>query len=146
MAMLARGRLDGRETYGTVDGEWFQPLTGDLTAHRPQGDPVGLGDVELLPPTAPRSMLMTMGGFMPPDGSPLPPDATPWLVPKLTTSVGGDNAVVVVPSYVDTVWIEIELAIVIGKPIHNATQEEACDAILGYTIFNDVSAPQFILD
>jgi len=146
MTLLARARIDGHETYGEVEGDRFQPLTGGLTDHRAEGDPVALGDVELLAPTAPRSMLMTMGGFMPADGSPLPPNATPWLVPKLTTSVGGDNAVVVVPTYVTTIWIEIELAIVIGKTIHNATPDEARDAILGYTIFNDVSAPQYLFD
>jgi acylpyruvate hydrolase len=35
---------------------------------------------------------------------------------------------------------EVELAIVIGKPVRRATRAEAADAIAGFTVLNDVSA------
>ena len=37
-------------------------------------------------------------------------------------------------------WVETELAIVVGKPLHKASMEEASQAILGVTIANDVTA------
>ncbi|RIK79844.1 MAG: 5-carboxymethyl-2-hydroxymuconate isomerase [Planctomycetota bacterium] len=40
----------------------------------------------------------------------------------------------------DEVDYECELAVVIGKPCKNATQENALDYVLGYTCANDVSA------
>jgi 2-keto-4-pentenoate hydratase/2-oxohepta-3-ene-1,7-dioic acid hydratase in catechol pathway len=40
----------------------------------------------------------------------------------------------------DKVDYEAELAIVTGKPLRNASEEAAMDAILGYTAANDVSA------
>ena len=142
--LLARARIGGRNEMGEVNGDSFQPLAGDdLTALTPVGSALPLADVELLAPTEPRSLVVTMGGFLPADGT-LPPDATPWLVPKLTTSIGGQNAVIEVPPFVSTVWIEIELAIVIGKTVYNASPDEAREAILGYTIFNDASAPQYL--
>jgi len=144
-ALLARARLDGRESFGGVEGDRFEPLAGDdLTALRPAGEPVPLADVELLAPATPRAVLATMGGFVPPDGTPLPPGAEPWLFPKLASPIGGDGAVIRVPPFVESIWVEVELAIVIGKTARNASADEARDAILGYTIFNDATAPQFL--
>jgi 2-keto-4-pentenoate hydratase/2-oxohepta-3-ene-1,7-dioic acid hydratase in catechol pathway len=121
-------------------------LAGDVFATPSRhGEPVALADVALKSPTAPRTVLVTMGGFLPADGTPLAPDAVPWLVPKVTPRVSGDGGQVVVPSFVSTLWIEVELAIVIGKLARNVTPDEARAAIFGYTCFNDVSAPQFIL-
>lgn len=41
---------------------------------------------------------------------------------------------------VDSLDYEVELAVVIGKDTKNISKEEAFDAVLGYTIINDVSA------
>ena len=40
----------------------------------------------------------------------------------------------------DAVDYECELAVVIGKPCHNVSREDALDYVLGYTCANDVSA------
>ena len=34
---------------------------------------------------------------------------------------------------------EVELGVVIGRPVYRATPEEAAAAIAGYTVINDVS-------
>lgn len=41
---------------------------------------------------------------------------------------------------VDSLDYEVELAVVIGKDVKNISREDAFDAVLGYTILNDVSA------
>jgi len=65
---------------------------------------------------------------------------TPPIFLKTTTAVCGPNdPIVLPPGFEDTVDWEVELVVVIGKRIKDVTEEEAGDAILGYTISNDVS-------
>jgi 2-keto-4-pentenoate hydratase/2-oxohepta-3-ene-1,7-dioic acid hydratase in catechol pathway len=88
-----------------------------------------------------------MGGFLPRDGPPLPAGATPWLLPKLAATVSGDGGEIVVPSFLEgPLWIEAELAIVIGKQVRAASEQEAREAIFGFTVFDDVSAPEFLFE
>jgi 2-keto-4-pentenoate hydratase/2-oxohepta-3-ene-1,7-dioic acid hydratase in catechol pathway len=142
---IARAQVDGRDLFGEVEGDWFHPLAGDAFAGSARaGDPVPLTGVTLQSPAAPRTLLVTMGGYRAADGTPPPAGAVPWLVPKLPGVISGDNGEVVVPAFVTTVWIEVELAIVIGRRVRNATENEARAAIFGFTCFNDVSAPQFL--
>ncbi|MDO9406675.1 MAG: fumarylacetoacetate hydrolase family protein [Polaromonas sp.] len=44
------------------------------------------------------------------------------------------------PDFAQRMDYELELAVVIGKTVCNATPEQAMDAVFGYTIFNDFSA------
>jgi 2-keto-4-pentenoate hydratase/2-oxohepta-3-ene-1,7-dioic acid hydratase in catechol pathway len=55
-------------------------------------------------------------------------------------SVIGPNDDVIRPSSAKLMDYELELAIVIGGPVKNLSEESALDAIFGYTIFNDFSA------
>ena len=41
-------------------------------------------------------------------------------------------------------WAEPELAVVLGQSVYRADVEEAAAAIAGFTIFNDVTAPEYI--
>jgi 2-keto-4-pentenoate hydratase/2-oxohepta-3-ene-1,7-dioic acid hydratase in catechol pathway len=142
---VGRALVDGRSVAGRIADGQFQPCSGTVFA---LGDPTGaripLDEVKLLSPTDPRKVLIQMGGFMPADGSPLPPGAVPWLLPKLTSSVSGQDGEVVVPSGISKTWAEVEVAIVIGRRVRSADETEAAGAILGYTCFNDVSAPEFL--
>ncbi|KAI0967267.1 FAA hydrolase [Xylaria arbuscula] len=51
-----------------------------------------------------------------------------------------DGAQITYPSYCDYLDVELELGVVLGKPLYNATPEEATDAIAGFCVFNDFSA------
>ncbi|MFE4756765.1 fumarylacetoacetate hydrolase family protein [Streptomyces mirabilis] len=62
-----------------------------------------------------------------------------FLLPP-TSVVGPDDAVVIPQDPAARVDWEAELAVVIGRRIHEVTVDEALDAIAGYTIVNDVSA------
>lgn len=66
----------------------------------------------------------------------------PIIFMKAPTTVIGPNQSVVLPRFLrsDKVDYEGELAVVIGRPCKNVTQEEALDYVLGYTVANDVSA------
>lgn len=52
----------------------------------------------------------------------------------------GDGDVIEWPSYTSYLDYELELAFVIVKPLRNASQQEALDAIGGFMVLNDVSA------
>jgi 2-keto-4-pentenoate hydratase/2-oxohepta-3-ene-1,7-dioic acid hydratase in catechol pathway len=146
---IGRARIAGDLRSGEIENGMFHPVAGDVlagTATR-SGEPVELGRVRLESPIEPNRILITMGGFMPADGSPLPPGAAPWFFPKLAATTLGDHGEVIVPGYLTKkVWVEAELAIVIGRELRAATEDEAVDAIFGFTCFNDVSAPEYLFE
>ena len=55
-------------------------------------------------------------------------------------SVVGHGADIQWPHFAQRLDYEVELAVVIGRRVKNASVEEAMDAVFGYTIFNDFSA------
>lgn len=138
---LARAAVDGNVRHGEVEGETFHELEGNIYT-RPQrtGLEWPLAEVHLLAPVTPGRILFVMGGFLPPDVDALPPGQEPWMLPKAVETVSGPGAVVVAPPGTGF-WVEPELAIVIGKEIHNASEAASREAILGYTCFNDITVP-----
>ena len=67
----------------------------------------------------------------------------PVVFSKFSTSVIAPGEPVVLPSTSQQVDYEAELAVVIGRRAKNITADRACDYVLGYTAFNDVSARDF---
>jgi acylpyruvate hydrolase len=63
----------------------------------------------------------------------------PTLFAKFAESLLGPRDDLVLPSVSQRVDWEVELGVVIGSPIHRATEDEAAAAIAGYTVINDVS-------
>ncbi|KAI0423573.1 FAA hydrolase [Xylaria sp. FL1042] len=51
-----------------------------------------------------------------------------------------DGADVAYPAYCDYLDVELELGVLLGKPLYNASPEEATAAIAGFCVFNDFSA------
>jgi len=63
----------------------------------------------------------------------------PTLFAKFADSLLGARDDLVLPSVSERVDWEVELGVVIGRPVHRATPAEAAAAIAGYTVVNDVS-------
>ncbi|MGW6331683.1 fumarylacetoacetate hydrolase family protein [Nocardia rhamnosiphila] len=63
----------------------------------------------------------------------------PTLFPKFADSLIGPNDPIVKPAETDALDWEVELVVVVGKPVRRATEAEAADAIAGFTVMNDVS-------
>lgn len=55
-------------------------------------------------------------------------------------SVVGHEAEIEWPVYAGKMDYELELAVVIGRTLRNASEQEAMEGVFGYTIFNDFSA------
>jgi 2-keto-4-pentenoate hydratase/2-oxohepta-3-ene-1,7-dioic acid hydratase in catechol pathway len=62
---------------------------------------------------------------------------------KPTSSVIGPEDEIVIPAGIEQVKFESELAVVIGKEAKNVPESDVLDYVFGYTIGNDVTAPQF---
>ena len=63
----------------------------------------------------------------------------PTLFAKFAETLTGPRDDLVIPSVSERVDWEVELGVVIGRPVYRATPEEASAAIAGYTVINDVS-------
>lgn len=70
----------------------------------------------------------------------LNPPKDPVVVMKPRTALCGYADNILYPEFVTQLDYEVELAIIIGKNCKNVTEDEAKNAIFGYTILNDVSA------
>jgi acylpyruvate hydrolase len=63
----------------------------------------------------------------------------PTLFAKFAQTLLGAHDDLVLPSVSNRVDWEVELGVVIGRPIYRASRDEAAAAIAGYTVTNDVS-------
>jgi acylpyruvate hydrolase len=63
----------------------------------------------------------------------------PTLFAKFADTLMGANDDLVLPAVSDRVDWEVELAVIIGRPVYRASTEEAAAAIGGYATLNDVS-------
>lgn len=63
----------------------------------------------------------------------------PTLFPKFADTLIGANDDIVKPAETDALDWEVELVAVIGAPVRRATEEQAVEAIAGFTVMNDVS-------
>jgi acylpyruvate hydrolase len=63
----------------------------------------------------------------------------PTLFAKFADTLLGARDDLVLPSVSERVDWEVELGVIIGRPIYRATPEVAAAAIAGYTVINDVS-------
>ena len=65
---------------------------------------------------------------------------TPDFFTKASTSIIGPNHPIILPTFSNEVDYEVELAFIFGKKGKNISKREALDHIIGYTVFNDVTA------
>lgn len=142
---IARGRVAGKITYGIVHDDSFVALPGDPFGKLDTtGSAVDLHAVELLPPVKPSRVLVILGGFLRDDES-ATTQVEPRLFPKVVSGHLGPGAVIPRPSVLTgDLMMEAELALVVGQRVHNVDVDEAWDAILGFTAYNDVTAAEFV--
>lgn len=63
----------------------------------------------------------------------------PTLFPKFADTLLGAGDDIVKPAETDALDWEAELAVVIGKAVRRADEQQAADAIAGFTVMNDIS-------
>jgi 2-keto-4-pentenoate hydratase/2-oxohepta-3-ene-1,7-dioic acid hydratase in catechol pathway len=122
-----------REVTGDIFGEW------DYT-----GQTFSEGEVKLLAPLKPNQIIGIGANYVSKvEEIPEQLPEIPVFFFKPTSSVIGPEEEIVIPEGIDQVKFESELAIVIGKEAKNVSESEVLDYVFGYTVGNDVTAPQF---
>ncbi|MEJ3404138.1 fumarylacetoacetate hydrolase family protein [Rathayibacter sp. YIM 133350] len=141
---IARFSNEGRIAFGVVDDDELVVLSGDpmYAGYETTGERVPIADATLLAPVIPRSKVVAvgknyldhaaeMGGEAP---------AEPLIFLKPNTAVIGTGDTIILPPQSQQVDFEGELAIVIGRITKNISEDDALDAVFGFTVANDVTA------
>ena len=144
----ARFDQNGTATYGIVEGDSIQPVSGTPFGEwKKSGAAVSVSDVKLLIPFEPvtfyacglnyaehvREVAAKIGA-----PTVLPPN--PDVGYRANNSLVAHNEAIVIPKdATEKVQYEGELVVVIGKKAKHLIRENALDCVLGYTIGNDVS-------
>ncbi|MFN4283967.1 MAG: fumarylacetoacetate hydrolase family protein [Alphaproteobacteria bacterium] len=147
MTLWLRFARDGREGFGTLDGETIAVHQGDMFgANAPTGETLALADVTLLTPSAPQKMVCLWNNsraVAAKNNLAEPPEPLYFL--KAPTAYLAHGQTIPRPaSYDGRVIYEAELGIVIGKRCSGADEAAAQAAIFGYTCVNDVTALELL--
>ena len=144
-----------RTEYGTtatrLDGDLLVPLeaadVGELLAGggegrpRPGAVPVPVAAADFAPVVPRPGKVICVGlnyrAHIAETGREMP--EYPTLFAKFADTLMGARDDLVLPSVSERVDWEVELGVIIGRPLYRATPAEAAAAIAGYTVVNDVS-------
>lgn len=139
---IARVLIDQKEYIGCVEGERFYPFEQeDICCTRVQARFFSLKEGRILAPCKP-SKIVCVGLNYKEHAKELDfaTLAQPQIFLKPPSGVIGPEESIAYPACCQRVDYEAELAVVMGKKVKEITQDEAPDAILGYTCLNDVTA------
>ena len=143
---FARFKVEGSEVYqGVLTEDTMKVIEGDLFGDWTYtGETFSVSEVTLLAPLEPNQIIGIGANYVSKKAD-LPSELPeiPVFFFKSTSSVIGPEADIVIPEGIDQVKFESELAIVIGKEAKNVPESEVLDYVFGYTVGNDVTAPQF---
>ena len=137
----------GHVGFGQLLDEQIQPHAGNLFGdHRPDGEPLPLSSVQVLPPCRPGQIIGLWNNFR------AAADKNGWAVPaeplyflKSPGAAAGHGQPIPVPrAYGGRVAYEGELVIVIGRRTAGVAVEQAGEHIFGYTCGNDVTAIELL--
>jgi len=139
---IARYKTEGGHRYGIVEEGRLYPCAGDpFTGLKKEKKSIDLGSVRLLAPVSPPNVIcagLNYKKHAEEAGLPFPPN--PLIFLKATTSVCGPGDSILLPKRdPDEIDYEVELAIIIGKQVRDLPEDRVHEAILGYTVANDVS-------
>jgi 2-keto-4-pentenoate hydratase/2-oxohepta-3-ene-1,7-dioic acid hydratase in catechol pathway len=144
MAIYARFEYEGRHNYGIVSNGKIEELQGGLfdpheSEERPTtGREFPVADVKLLAPCVPPKILAVGLNYKSHLGT-RPAPSNPEIFYKPVTSLQNPEDPIHIPAEAEDTHFEGELVIVIGRPVRNASRQEAEDAVFGVTCGNDVS-------
>lgn len=130
---------------GVVTETGIQEVNGDIFSNWKLGEKIYKhSEVGLLAPIVPRHIIGIGINYVAKEED-LPDELPeiPVFFYKPASSVIASDEKIVIPSKIDEVKFEAELAVVIGKKTKEITEDEATSHIFGYTVANDVTAPQF---
>ncbi|MGG0716013.1 fumarylacetoacetate hydrolase family protein [Robertmurraya massiliosenegalensis] len=142
---FTRITVDSTEYTGVIVDDVIREIKGDIfTDWDYTGKVFSRSEVKLLAPLVPNQIIGIGANYVAStDDLPSELPEIPVFFFKPTSSVIGPEEDIVIPSGCDTVKFESELAVVIGKEAKNISEADVFDYVFGYTVGNDVTAPDF---
>jgi 2-keto-4-pentenoate hydratase/2-oxohepta-3-ene-1,7-dioic acid hydratase in catechol pathway len=138
----ARVRRGSGARYAEVDGAMLRLLDqAPWNGGHPTGDVLELERAELLPVTDASKVVAVAQNYKKHAaemGKPIPPE--PLIFLKPSTALNAHGAPILLPPESAEVHHEAEVAVVIGKTLKGATEDEVRGALFAVTCFNDVTA------
>ena len=134
------------EVYTGVNADGvIKEIKGDIFADwEYTGNAFSLNEVKLLAPLEPRNIIGIGANYVAKlEDLPTELPEIPVFFFKPTSSVIGPEEEIVIPEGIEQVKFESELTVVIGKEAKNVPESEVLEYVFGYTVGNDVTAPQF---
>jgi 2-keto-4-pentenoate hydratase/2-oxohepta-3-ene-1,7-dioic acid hydratase in catechol pathway len=144
MKLIGRALVGETSCQGEIEDDRFHVVVGDLfESHERNGQSFPLDETTLGTPLDGVRFFNVMGGFVEP-GTTRGRERAPMWLPKAAAFPTGDHGEIQMPSVLaQPLQMESELAVVVGRRLRKASVAEASDAIFGWTVFNDVTAPEF---
>jgi 2-keto-4-pentenoate hydratase/2-oxohepta-3-ene-1,7-dioic acid hydratase in catechol pathway len=122
-----------REISGSIFGEW--EYTGKTYSQE---------HVKLTSPLQPNQIIGIGANYVAAEEDlPETLPEIPVFFYKPVSSVIGPESAIQIPEAIEEVKFESELAVIIGKEARNIPESDVLDYVFGYTIGNDVTAPQY---
>jgi acylpyruvate hydrolase len=152
---LARVMFEGRARVALVEDDQLRLLETDSLASAlslvassqtlPGDSQIPLGSVELLAPIERGSKFFCIGlnYYSHMAEANLPRPDHPIVFSKFPSVLIGPTDDILLPNTSEMVDWEVELGIVIGSRLREADVEQAAEAIVGFTVVNDVSARDY---
>lgn len=143
MNKFVRFKESAGEFWGVVDSDGTQMVrrvSGSIFGEWEVADQVGLmSEIYLLPPCNPKNIVGLALNYKDLVEN-IELNYEPLVFIKAVSALTKGDSSIKKPTWVDTIWVEAELAIVVKKSISNATIEEASSAVFGHVVANDVTA------
>ena len=138
---IARYEIDGQIHYGKLEGNSLKRCSGSpFATSAMSGDVDRLDSVRLVCPVEPPRIFGAGLNYVSHiEEMKLKRPTVPLLFMKPTTAAIGPNEPIVYPREGKEVHFEGELAVIIGRRARRLRENEALDAVFGYTCANDVS-------
>jgi len=147
MPRWARVNHNGRDCFGTIEGEALRVHSGNMFAQATAtGESIPLADAKLLTPAVPGKMVALVDNYralVAKLGHAVPNEPLYFLKGGNSFLAGGET-IRMPKSYSGKVIYEGELGIVIGRRLSQASEADAEAGIFGYTCINDVTAIEII--
>jgi len=142
---FVRYEIHSKVSQGVLETDTIQEIEGNMFEEWTYtGVSYALQEVKLLAPLKPNQIIGIGANYVSKiEERPTSLPDLPVFFYKSTSSVIGPEEQVVIPGNGQQVRFESELAVVIGKEAKNIQESEVLDYIFGYTIGNDVTAPQY---
>ncbi|MBT2758491.1 fumarylacetoacetate hydrolase family protein [Mesobacillus foraminis] len=142
---FARFTVDSAPHTGILESDTIREIKGDpFTNWTYTGNVFLSSQVKFLAPLEP-NQIVGIGANYVAKVEEIPEElpAIPVFFFKPVSSVIGPEEDIIIPEGIEQVKFESELAIVIGREAKNVPESEVLDYVFGYTVGNDVTAPQF---